>query len=211
MRKSLFILATLSVACGSTNATAPQEESSGRASAPTTTVDAGAPTLQKINHFVVIVLENWSFDSLYAEFEGANGLTNALTAPPQIDPTTGQPYATLPQTETHVPAGLANTPFALDPYLSVGEDTSIDLTTNFFSEKEQIDNGKMDLFVANSAAKGLTMGYFHTADLPIAAEARQYVLCDHFFHGVYGGSFQNHRVWFPFEHSSSFQRDDAQS
>jgi phospholipase C len=145
-----------------------------------------------VNHFVVIVLENWSFDSLYAEFQGAEGLTNALGAPPQVDPTTGQPYATLPQTETHMPMGLADTPFALDPYLTVTEDTSIDLTTNFYSEKEQIDNGKMDLFVAKSAAKGLTMGYFHTSDLPIATEARQYVLCDHFFHGVYGGSFQNH-------------------
>jgi phospholipase C len=192
MRKSLLTLATLSAACGSNNATAPQVESSGTASTPTTTIEAGAPTLQRVNHFVVIVLENWSFDSLYAEFQGAEGLTNALAARPQVDPTTGQPYAVLPQTETHMPAGLANTPFALDPYLTVGEDTSLDLTTNFFSEKEQIDNGKMDLFVAASSAKGLTMGYFHTADLPIAAEARQYVLCDHFFHGVYGGSFQNH-------------------
>jgi len=43
-----------------------------------------------------------------------------------------------------------------------------------------------------SGAKGLTMGYFHTSDLPLAAEAQKYVLCDHFFHGVYGGSFQNH-------------------
>jgi acid phosphatase len=192
MRKSLLLLATVTAACSSAHATASQMESSGTANTPITTIEAGPPTLQKVNHFVVIVLENWSFDSLYAEFQGAEGLTNALAAPPQVDPTTGQPYATLPQAEAHMPAGLANTPFALDPYLTVGEDTSIDLTTNFYSEKEQIDNGKMDLFVAKSAAKGLTMGYFHTADLPIAAEARQYVLCDHFFHGVYGGSFQNH-------------------
>jgi acid phosphatase len=192
MRKSLLLLATVTVACGSAHATAPQMESSGAANTPTTTSEAGTPTLQKVNHFVVIVLENWSFDSLYAEFQGAEGLTNALAATPQVDPTTGQPYATLPQAEAHMPAGLANTPFALDPYLTVTEDTSIDLTTNFYSEKEQIDNGKMDLFVAKSAAKGLTMGYFHTSDLPIAAEAHQYVLCDHFFHGVYGGSFQNH-------------------
>jgi phospholipase C len=192
MRKSLLLLATVTVACGSAHATAPQMESSGAANTPTTTSEAGTPTLQKVNHFVVIVLENWSFDSLYAEFQGAEGLTDALAAPPQADPTTGQAYAMLPETEAHMPAGLANTPFALDPYLTVDEDTSIDLTTNFYSEREQIDNGKMDLFVAESSAKGLTMGYFHTADLPIAAEARQYVLCDHFFHGVYGGSFQNH-------------------
>jgi phospholipase C len=133
MRKSLLILATLSAACGSAHATGPQMESSGTANMPTTASKAGSPTLQKVNHFVVIVLENWSFDSLYAEFQGAEGLTNALGAPPQVDPTTGQPYATLPQTETHMPMGLADTPFALDPYLTVTEDTSIDLTTNFYS------------------------------------------------------------------------------
>src|SRR5580700_4290459 len=184
MRRFVVALATLTAACSSSN------PSATTASSPP---DAAAPTgLHKVNHVVVILLENWSFDSLYAEFQGADGLTNALAAPPQGDPTTGQPYATLPETESHMPAGLSNAPFALDPYLTVSEDTSIDLTTNFYAEQEQIDNGKMDLFVAKSAAKGLTMGYFHTADLPLATEASRYVLCDEFFHGVYGGSIQNH-------------------
>ena len=59
-------------------------------------------------------------------------------------------------------------------------------------EQQQIDNGKMDLFTAKSSGKGLTMGYFHLADLPLASEAQKYVLCDHFFHSVFGGSLQNH-------------------
>jgi phospholipase C len=151
-----------------------------------------ATGLEKFNHVVVILLENWSFDSLYAEFKGAEGLSGALAAPPQIDPTTGQPYVTLPQTESHIPTGLPNKPYALDPYLTVADDTSIDLTTNFYVEEQQIDNGKMDLFTAKSGAKGLTMGYFHVADLPLAMEAQKYVLCDHFFHSVFGGSIQNH-------------------
>jgi phospholipase C len=155
-------------------------------------VDGGPAGLNKLNHIVVILLENWSFDSLYAEFPGADGLSAALDAGPQIDPTTGSPFATLPQTESHMPAGLPNSPFALDPYLTVAEDTSIDLTTNFYVEQQQIDDGKMDLFTARSGAKGLTMGYFHLVDLPLAAEAKKYVLCDHFFHSVYGGSLQNH-------------------
>ena len=200
MRKVLLALVTLTSACGSTNAAppsngyAPDAAASALADASTgSTPDAAADAgLKKLNHVVVIFLENWSFDSLYAEFKGAEGLTGALAAPPQYDPTTGQPYATLPQTESHVPAGLPNKPFALDPYLSVAVETSIDLTTNFYSEQQQIDDGKMDLFVAKSAAKGLTMGYFHTTDLPLASEAQQYTLCDHFFHSVYGGSIQNH-------------------
>src|SRR5258706_11600771 len=57
-------------------------------------VDAG-PGLQKINHIVVIYLENWSFDSLYGEFAGAEGLSSAaaMAAPKQLDKD-GNVYAT---------------------------------------------------------------------------------------------------------------------
>jgi phospholipase C len=36
----------------------------------------GAPLtgLQKLNHVVVVVLENWSYDSLYGEFSARKGL-----------------------------------------------------------------------------------------------------------------------------------------
>jgi phospholipase C len=50
----------------------------------------------------------------------------------------------------------------------------------------------MNRFVVVSDAKGLTMGFYHTAALPLAAEARGYTLADHFFHGAFGGSFFNH-------------------
>ena len=33
--------------------------------------------LNNIDHFVVIYQENWSFDSLYGDFPGANGIDNA--------------------------------------------------------------------------------------------------------------------------------------
>src|SRR5213594_4365418 len=50
--------------------------------------------LNKIKHIVVIYQENWSFDSLYGLFPGANGLfqspQQSLT---QIDRLTGQPYS----------------------------------------------------------------------------------------------------------------------
>jgi acid phosphatase len=56
----------------------------------------------------------------------------------------------------------------------------------------QIDGGKMDKFAAISDAKGLVMGYYHTAHLPLAAEAATNTLCDNFFHAAFGGSFLNH-------------------
>jgi phospholipase C len=43
-----------------------------------------------------------------------------------------------------------------------------------------------------SDAKGLVMGYYHTANLPLANIAKGYTLCDHFFHAAFGGSFLNH-------------------
>jgi phospholipase C len=138
------------------------------------------------------VLENWSFDSLYAEMPRAEGLATAIHAPGQVD-ASGAVYATLPQTEAHLPQTLANAPFALDDYIPASAETSADLTTNFYEEQRQIHGGKMDQFVLyNAASKGLTMGYYHTATLPLAAEAAKYTLCDHFFHGVFGGSLVNH-------------------
>jgi acid phosphatase len=51
----------------------------------------------------------------------------------------------------------------------------------------------MDKFVTVSDAKGLAMGYYPTDQLPVAAEAEQYVLQDNFFHAAFGGSFLNHQ------------------
>ncbi|HXU61455.1 MAG TPA: acid phosphatase [Polyangia bacterium] len=151
-----------------------------------------ATGLARLNHIVVIVLENWSFDSLYGEMPGAEGLAAAAGAPLQVD-ATGAAYPALPQTETHLPQTLPNAPFALDPFIPVNADTSTDLTNNFYEEQRQIHGGRMDQFVLyDAAAKGLTMGYYHTAGLPLATEASTYTLCDHFFHGVFGGSLQNH-------------------
>ena len=156
-------------------------------SAPRMPDAAPAAGLGRLNHIVIVLLENWSFDSLYAQFPGANGLANAMAAPPKVD-ATGAPYIALPQSEAHLPQDLPNAPFALDSYIPRSAETSTDLTNNFYEEQRQIHGGSMDQFVLyDTAAKGLTMGYYATAGLPLAAQAQQYTLCDHFFHGVFGG------------------------
>src|ERR1700716_2265636 len=53
------------------------------------------PALRKLDHIVVIYLENRSFDNLYGEFAGADGLAAAAGAPLQVD-ASAAPYATLP-------------------------------------------------------------------------------------------------------------------
>lgn len=159
----------------------------------TTTSPPAPADISVINHVVVIYLENRSFDNTYGEFPGAEGLTGAYQAPKQID-ATGATYATLPQVNgSPVPTTLANTPFNIAQYVPAGTPTR-DLVHRYYQEQMQIDGGKMDKFVQVSDAQGLSMGYYHTSQLPLALEAAQYTLADHFFHSAFGGSFLNH-IW----------------
>jgi phospholipase C len=63
---------------------------------PVQAAATGADVLPQVQHIVVIYQENWSFDSLYGKFPGANGLANAAATTKQVDKS-GVPYATLPQ------------------------------------------------------------------------------------------------------------------
>ena len=38
------------------------------------------------------------------------------------------------------------------------------------------------------------MSYYDASDMPEGKLAREYTLCDHFFHAAFGGSFLNH-IW----------------
>jgi phospholipase C len=155
----------------------------------------------KVNHFVVLYLENHSFDNLYGEFPGAEGLANASKSAPQVDPA-GSAYGALPQPVNNalVPPGpdgrfpnnLPNAPFSIEKYVPATMDPP-DLVHRWYQEQLQINGGKMDRFAHMSDAKGLVMGFYHTAALPLAKEASDYTLCDHFFHAAFGGSFLNHQ------------------
>ncbi|MDP4218989.1 MAG: acid phosphatase [Bacteroidota bacterium] len=155
--------------------------------------------INKVDHVIVIYMENHSFDNLYGEFPGANGLANATPLQyTQIDTATGTPYATLPWSDpSFVPIPvLPNAPFDIGTLKPIGQ-TTRDLVHKFYQEQNQIDGGKMDHFAAISDAKGLSMGYYHTAQLPMNAllsDIKDYTLCDNFFHSAFGGSFLNH-IW----------------
>jgi phospholipase C len=151
--------------------------------------------LGRIQNIVVIYLENHSFDNLYGEFPGANGLSHSAGHSQQVD-LNGVPFVTLPglASEPFI-ATLPNQPFNIEANIPAGTSAiTPDLVHRFYQEQVQIDNGKMDKYAVVSDAKGLTMGYYHTMTLPLAAEAQAYTLCDNFFHGAFGGSFLNH-MW----------------
>jgi phospholipase C len=151
----------------------------------------------KIKHFIVLYQENWSFDGLYGNFPGADGIKNASsTALQQVDKN-GKPYTTLPQPLNHgkpdqrFPADLPVQPFDTAKYVPPDQMTG-DLVHRYYQEQMQIDGGKMDKFVAWSDAAGLTMSYYDATNYPEGKLAQQYTLGDRFFHAAFGGSFLNH-------------------
>jgi phospholipase C len=158
--------------------------------------DAGAP-LSSLKHLVIIYMENHSFDNLLGTYPGAEGLSSPGATIAQVQPD-GGPYATLPQTDPHVPATLPNAPFDLSVYFDAGQQED-DPVHRFYQEQWQINGGKMDSFAAVSNVEGLAMGYWPTSKIPLYAfaqsHAAQVTVCDHFFHAAFGGSFLNH-FWF---------------
>ena len=178
--------------------------------------------LKKVNHIVVIYQENWSFDSLYGQFPGVDGLQNGFDTLPQLDKATSYSnllYAT--------PAPLTGFPAAPDPhfpnaggYLGLWSNTNLplpaipydftryvssnaltgDIVHRFYHEQLQIDNGllepkngDMDKFMTWSDNPGLVLSYIDATELPEGKLAQQYTICDRFFHSAYGGSFLNHQ------------------
>src|SRR3954452_3564210 len=162
-----------------------------------------AGPLDKINHIIVIYQENWSFDGLYGNFPGANGLSNAGDKATQVDKN-GQPYATLPQpidttqrppvADPRFPADLPNAPFDVAKYVPPDQKTGA-IVHRFYQNQYQIDGGKNDKFVAWTDAGGLTMSHYDATNMPEGKLAQQYTIADNFFQAAFGGSFLNHQ-WF---------------
>jgi len=180
---------------------------------------SGMAQSQQIKNVIVIYQENWSFDSLYGRFPGANGIDNASALSlTQLDRLTGQPYtsqlgqpfdlvsgsATLttpPQPlnggkiDTRFPANFDTlTPFDVvsDAGLQTSDKTG-DIVHRYWHEQSQINHGAMNKFVTWSDNPGLVMSYFDATSLPEGLLAQQYTLCDNFFHASFGGSFLNHQ------------------
>ena len=166
-----------------------------------------------INHIIVIYQENWSFDSLYGQFPGVNGLQNGFDNLPQWEKGTGYSnyiYAT-PQPlsggpDLRFPPGNGQPALPLIPYdltrYVADTNTTGDIIHRFYHEQLQIDNGllesslgAMDKFVTWSDNPGLVLSYIDATDLPEGKLAQQYTICDNFFHSAYGGSFLNHHFF----------------
>lgn len=170
--------------------------------------------IDKIKHFLVIYLENRSFDNLYGNFPGASGIANAGATLTQVDKD-GKPYAVLPPVinasahpnvvDERFPNELQNgKTFEIDKYVPIDKETG-DLVHRFYQEQAQIDGGKMDKFVAYSDAASLVMGTYDISKTALWRYAKEYTLADNFFHAAFGGSFLNH-FWLICECTPTFPK-----
>ncbi|TAN46503.1 MAG: acid phosphatase [Methylococcaceae bacterium] len=173
------------------------------AATPGHAAPAGAADLNRIQHIVVIMLENHSFDSLYGRFPGAEGSADADPEVSMQSDLDGRLYETLPPVmradkdgkavaDSRFPPNLPNDPFDIAAYVPADQKMS-DLPHRFFLHQQQIDGGRMDHFVALSGVGALPMGYYDAGKLPLGRYAARYTLADHFFQAAFGGSFLNHQ------------------
>ncbi|KTB69292.1 acid phosphatase [Pseudomonas allii] len=208
----LGVGATLS-ACGNTS------EAPGKPVArPLTPQELDKALHEQVKTVVVIYAENRSFNNLFADFPGVEKPLSALSAADtQQRDRDGSLLTTLPPTwggvlqvgtqtvdgvtypsEVQFQENLPNAPFALKG--PNAEDLPLSLVTRdlwhvFYQNQMQINGGKNDNFVAWADSGGLVMGHYAQSRyaLRLWDVAKEFVLCDNFFQGAFGGSFLNHQ------------------
>ncbi|HEY2119405.1 MAG TPA: alkaline phosphatase family protein [Candidatus Acidoferrum sp.] len=145
-----------------------------------TPTPATCSTLSDIEHVVILIQENRSFDHYFGTYRGVRGFSDQSMAFQQRDPanTTNSPIGTL-------------LPFHLDTSATNAACTH-DISHDWVPQHQSWDNGAMDGFVtsripinANDAV--LSMGYYTRADIPYYyALADAFTICDNFFCSVMG-------------------------
>jgi acid phosphatase len=186
---------------------------------PTPAPDLTQQLRANVKTVVVIFAENRSFNNLFANFPGVEKPLSALTAADYAqNDRDGTPLSVLPpvwngmvptsQQANHITYqvdqaapymnNLPNAPFALlgpqgEP-LPQGVVTR-DLWHVFYQNQMQINGGKNDRFVAWADSGALVMGHYSDSayNLRLWKLAQEFVLCDNFFQGAFGGSFLNHQ------------------
>src|SRR5579863_6160947 len=141
---------------------------------------SGCANLNNIEHVVILIQENRSFDHYFGSYRGVRGFSDQSMAFQQPDPAN----------TTNAPTGVL-LPFHLDTSQTNAACTH-DITHAWVPQHQSWNNGSMNGFVnsrlpidANDAV--LTMGYYTRADLPFYyAVADAFTICDNYFCPVMG-------------------------
>jgi phospholipase C len=132
-----------------------------------------------IEHFVVLMQENHTFDNYFGTYPGAEGIPAGTCIP--VDP-----------------FDTSNTD-CVEPF-HIGDRPIEDLDHSDSTFNLQYNKGNMNGFVyalnQRNQNGSLAMGYYDDRDLPYYWNlVDEYVLFDHFFSSDHGGSFANHMFW----------------
>lgn len=131
-----------------------------------------------IEHIIVLMQENHTFDNYFGTFPGADGIPEGTCMP--VDP--------------DVPTGAG----CIEPFHIGSNDVALgDIDHSSATSRNQYNKGRMNGFVSALNARGqdgrLAMGYYDERDLPYHwFLARNYVLFDRFFSSASTGSLENH-------------------
>ena len=210
LTRSIFALTALAAACSLTAC-------GGSGSVLPSPAEQLTTSLQSnVKNVVVIYAENRSFDNLFGNFPGADGLfdsTGKLKTFASQKDRNGAVLSTLPPTWGGVTAAgqtkmvtqaqsmnLANAPFNIATAFQTSAGVTLDGTSvtrdmyhRFFENQMQINGGANDGFAAWADSGGLVMGYFDYSASGLYKLAKDNVLADNFFQAAYGGSFLNHQ------------------
>src|ERR1700732_3777119 len=143
-------------------------------------VPGACSKIADIEHVVILIQENRSFDHYFGAYRGVRGFSDQSMAFQQPNPanTTSSPVGKL-------------LPFHLDTTTTNAACTHA-ITHDWVSQHQSWDNGAMDRFVtsrlpANSNDAVLTMAYYTRADIPYYyALADGFTICDNYFCSVMG-------------------------
>lgn len=131
-----------------------------------------------IEHFVVLMQENHTFDNYFGTYPNADGIPEGTCMPLNpFDPSAEE---------------------CVSPYHIEGASEDLDHSSATF--ELQFNEGRMDGFVhaleRRNQNGSLAMGYYDDRDLPFHWNvADDYVLFDRFFSSAHGGSLDNHMFW----------------
>jgi phospholipase C len=144
---------------------------------------AGTDTLPGIEHIVVLMMENHSFDNLFGMLGRGDGFTLGVNGLP----TAANPY----------PDGKIQHAFRMPTTCQLSSQPS----QEWLASHNAYDNGAMDGFVrtpigpaSSQIAGGVAMGYWTGDDLPFTYSlARVFPIGDRWFSSVLGQTFPNRR------------------
>ncbi|HEX4067685.1 MAG TPA: alkaline phosphatase family protein [Acidobacteriaceae bacterium] len=139
-----------------------------------------SPSASQIEHIIVVMMENRSFDHFLGWLPGANGTQAGLS---YLD-STGEAHPTWRLTTD---VGCSHP----DPDHS------------YAGGRSEYDDGKMDGWLRTTTNDVFCIGYYEESDLPfLSAAARNFTTCDNYFASILSSTFPN-RV---FQHAAQTDR-----